>query len=431
MLKWYKIANESALKAAIVKNRSHKKQPRYNPAAERYQERVQLQRRVIAEEQNRPLELPFDEYVRLTQKEDEDLERRREQALRRYDRVVDIMQQLSEKEERRNRYATFLVRQAREKHIHQLEAQIIDCKRRNLPFDELEAKIQDLRLEAAQAAQDPSGQNSGGVPKSMAKLQYEKSMQMLREVESKVWDVAGHSANVASGTKLLSINTSQEFGMGFIDPQRSALVTFKKTRTSAKIGQPSKSQYSVRLLPGQHEALKPPRPQAEILGLPDIYELPRTASSPKRSSRSAPNARTAASEGGAAGSKHGAASDHNDSERFVCARAVCNALAPFHTFLRVDELIRTWLRDRRKIQQQRDKKLKDQLRADRNFLKSLQVASGKKDDEGKGRKQDSEDKAESPNGKDKTTPRSIAAALGLDPKNARIHLKDSEEEVRI
>jgi hypothetical protein len=58
MLKWYKIANESALKAAIVKNRSHKKQPRYNPAAERYQERVQLQRRVIAEEQNRPLELP-------------------------------------------------------------------------------------------------------------------------------------------------------------------------------------------------------------------------------------------------------------------------------------------------------------------------------------------------------------------------------------
>ena len=322
MLKWYKIANESALKAAIVKNRSHKKQPRYNPAAERYQERVQLQRRVIAEEQNRPLELPYDEYVRLTQKEDEDLERRREQALRRYDRVVDIMQQLSEKEERRNRYAIFLVKQAREKHIGQLEAQIVDCKRRNLPFDELEAKIQDLQLEAAQAAEDPMGQHSGGVPKSMAKLQYEKSMQMLREVESRVWDVAGHSANVASGTKLLSINTSQEFGMGFIDPQRSALVTFKKTHTSAKIGQPSKTQYSVRLLPGQHEALKPPRPQAEILGLPDIYEVPRTASSPKRSSRSAPNARTSASEaGGAAGRKDASPGDRNDSERFVDARA--------------------------------------------------------------------------------------------------------------
>ena len=333
MLKWYKIANASALKAAIVKNRSHKKQPRYNPAAERYQERVQLQRRVIAEEQNRPLELPYDEYVRLTEKEDDDLERRREQALRRYDRVVDIMQQLSEKEERRNRYATFLVRQAREKHIHLLEAQIIDCKRRNLPFDELEAKIQDLRLEAAQAEHD-SDQHAGGVPKSMAKLQYEKSMHMLREVESKVWDVAGHSANVASGTKLLSINTSQEFGMGFIDPQRSALVTFKKTRTSAKIGQPSKSQYSVRLLPGQHEALKPPRPQAEILGLPDIYELPRTASSPKRSSRSAPNARTSASEGGAADSKHGvSASDHNDSERFACAPALCVAFSRPLTFV--------------------------------------------------------------------------------------------------
>jgi hypothetical protein len=332
MLKWYKIANESALKAAIVKNRSHKKQPRYNPAAERYQERVQLQRRVIAEEQNRPLELPYDEYVRLTQKEDEDLERRREQALRRYDRVVDIMQQLSEKEERRNRYAMFLVRQAREKHIHQLEAQIMDCKRRNLPFDELEAKIQDLRLEAAQqASTDAAGAHAGGVPKSLAKLQYEKSMGMLREVESKVWDVAGHSANVASGTKLLSINTSQEFGMGFIDPQRSALVTFKKTHTSAKIGQPSKTQYSVRLLPGQHEALKPPRPQAEILGLPDIYEVPRTASSPKRSSRSAPNLRASASETGAADSKHGvSANGHTDSERYASA---CVASEMSVTFL--------------------------------------------------------------------------------------------------
>jgi hypothetical protein len=430
MLKWYKIANESALKAAIVKNRSHKKQPRYNPAAERYQERVQLQRRVIAEEQNRPLELPYDEFLRLTQKEDEDLERRREQALRRYDRVVDIMQQLGDKEERRNRYAAFLVRQAREKHIHQLEAQIIDCKRRNLPFDELESKIHDLQLEAAQAAEDPSGEHCGGVPKSMAKLQYEKSISMLREVESKVWDVAGHSANVASGTKLLSINTSQEFGVGFVDPERSALVTFKKTRTSAKIGQPSKTQYSVRLLPGQHEALKPPRPQAEILGLPDIYEVPRTASSPKRSSRSAPNARTSGSEAGTANSKHGAtATDHNDSERLVCGCSVFQMISRVDCACRVDELIRTWLRDRRKIQQQREKKLKDQLRADRNFLKQLQVASGKKDDEGKGRKQDAEDKAESPNGKDKTTPRSMAASLGLDPKNARIHLKDSEDEV--
>ncbi len=97
--------------------------------------------------------------------------------------------------------------------------------------------------------------------------------------------------------------------------------------------------------------------------------------------------------------------------------------------VRVDELIRTWLRDRRKIQQQREKKLKDQLRADRNFLKQLQVASGKKDDEGKSRKQDAEDKGDSPNGKEKTTPRSMAASLGLDPKNSRIHLKDSEEEV--
>jgi hypothetical protein len=175
-------------------------------------------------------------------------------------------------------------------------------------------------VEAARAndAESTAAEGQRQVPSSMAKLQYEKSMSMLREVESKVWDVAGHSANVASGTKLLSINTSQEFGMGFIDPQRTALVTFKKTHTSAKIGQPSRTQYSVRLLPGQHEALKPPRPPAEILGLPDIYEVPRTASSPKRSSRSAPNARSSTSDSGAAGQKNGtAASRGNDEEKFV------------------------------------------------------------------------------------------------------------------
>ena len=171
--------------------------------------------------------------------------------------------------------------------------------------------------------------------------------------------------------------------MGFIDPQRSALVTFKKTHTSAKIVTRlvSQAQYSVRLLHGQHEALKPPRSQAEILGLPDIYELPRTASSPKRSSRSAANPRSSASETGA-GDKHGAhAHDHTDAERYCNARAAFVLSGAHSNGVRVDELIRTWLRDRRKIQQQREKKLKDQLRADRDFLKQLQVASGKKDEE--------------------------------------------------
>ena len=169
----------------------------------------------------------------------------------------------------------------------------------------------------------------------------------------------------------------------FIDSQRSALVTFKKTHTSAKIVTRlvSQAQYSVRLLHGQHEALKPPRSQAEILGLPDIYELPRTASSPKRSSRSAANPRSSASETGA-GDKHGAhAHDHTDAERYCNARAAFVLSGAHSNGVRVDELIRTWLRDRRKIQQQLEKKLKDQLRADRDFLKQLQVASGKKDEE--------------------------------------------------
>ena len=86
---------------------------------------------------------------------------------------------------------------------------------------EVEAKIQDLQLEAAQVSEDASGAHAG-VAKSMANLQYEKSMGMLREVKSKVWDVAGHSSNVASSTKLLFIKTSQEFGMCFCPLHRLA-----------------------------------------------------------------------------------------------------------------------------------------------------------------------------------------------------------------
>ncbi|MGB1598509.1 MAG: hypothetical protein ACPIOQ_37490, partial [Promethearchaeia archaeon] len=35
MLNWYKLANEAAMKAALVKQKRFKEVPRYNPAAER------------------------------------------------------------------------------------------------------------------------------------------------------------------------------------------------------------------------------------------------------------------------------------------------------------------------------------------------------------------------------------------------------------
>ena len=40
-LNWYKLANEAAMKAALVKHKRAKEAPRYNPAAERVRQRAE------------------------------------------------------------------------------------------------------------------------------------------------------------------------------------------------------------------------------------------------------------------------------------------------------------------------------------------------------------------------------------------------------
>ena len=68
MLNWYKLANEAAMKAALVKQKRFKEVPRYNPAAERVRQRASWMEQVIAEEQNKPLELESQAYKELIQK---------------------------------------------------------------------------------------------------------------------------------------------------------------------------------------------------------------------------------------------------------------------------------------------------------------------------------------------------------------------------
>lgn len=85
MIHWYKLANEAAMKAALVKHKRFKEVPRlslntirkcgvpvfidvfcrYNPAAERVRQRAKWMEQVIIEEQNKPLELDTAAFTRI------------------------------------------------------------------------------------------------------------------------------------------------------------------------------------------------------------------------------------------------------------------------------------------------------------------------------------------------------------------------------
>jgi len=80
MLNWYKLANEAAMKAALVKQKRFKEVPRYNPAAERVRQRASWMEQVVAEEQNKPLELPADKYTKLLEEEAKDRQKQAEKS---------------------------------------------------------------------------------------------------------------------------------------------------------------------------------------------------------------------------------------------------------------------------------------------------------------------------------------------------------------
>ena len=96
MLNWYKLANEAAMKAALVKQKRFKEVPRYNPAAERVRQRASWMEQVVAEEQNKPLELPADKYSKLLLQESADRQKQAEKSHERYRKIRSLHHQESQ-----------------------------------------------------------------------------------------------------------------------------------------------------------------------------------------------------------------------------------------------------------------------------------------------------------------------------------------------
>uniref|UniRef100_A0A6U6ADR8 Uncharacterized protein n=1 Tax=Guillardia theta TaxID=55529 RepID=A0A6U6ADR8_GUITH len=115
MLNWYKLANEAAMKAALVKQKRFKEVPRYNPAAERVRQKSVWLKEISASVENSPLELPVDKYRELLNKEAEERQKHQQKAAERHEKILKLKQDLEAKEMRRVRYRRFLAEQEKQK----------------------------------------------------------------------------------------------------------------------------------------------------------------------------------------------------------------------------------------------------------------------------------------------------------------------------
>jgi hypothetical protein len=104
LLHWHKLANEAALKAALIRTKKLKAASN-NPlaAVESRRERAQWMQQIIEEEQNKPLEVNEDFILNYEKREREEEERLEEEVQRHIESLQKIKQNLRNKEEVRRR----------------------------------------------------------------------------------------------------------------------------------------------------------------------------------------------------------------------------------------------------------------------------------------------------------------------------------------
>lgn len=104
LLHWHKLANEAALKAALIRTKKLKASSN-NPmaAVESRRERAQWMQQIIEEEQNKPLEVNEDFIIKYEKKEREEEERLEDEVQRHIESLQKIKKNLRAKEEVRRR----------------------------------------------------------------------------------------------------------------------------------------------------------------------------------------------------------------------------------------------------------------------------------------------------------------------------------------
>ena len=107
LLHWHKLANEAALKAALIRTKKLKEQDSGRAVVESRKERAQWMQQIIEEEQSKPLEVTEDFILKYEEKQRIEEERLEEEVQRHVKSLQRIKTNLKEKEEMRRRTMIF------------------------------------------------------------------------------------------------------------------------------------------------------------------------------------------------------------------------------------------------------------------------------------------------------------------------------------
>ena len=363
MLNWYKLANEAAMKAALVKQKRFKEVPRYNPAAERVRQRASWMEQVIAEEQNKPLELPADKYAKLLQQEAADRQKQAEKSHERYRKIRELKHDLEDKEMRKVQYRRFLAEQDKQRRAAMAKEGSLDALY-GIEADPIEPAEVGMSVDAI------------------------INLQKLERLEERMATIIKDGDTQASEAIVLDLTQAQDVGVTAVQDGDTATlnaeqIKFIKRRTEPRLHQPSQVYYTAKVMPANEVRKEAVTLRAEfnskdipphIIQHMQIMEQQRSAQSQgsmrhhhgdPRATQSADGRDLSRDELRAMG-KTEAAQKRQEREEMRQRELMEQD--------RVDEVIKEWLRGRNRRALRRDKKVRDMLRADRRFLSSLQVA---------------------------------------------------------
>mmetsp|Transcript_757 Transcript_757/g.1997 ORF Transcript_757/g.1997 Transcript_757/m.1997 type:complete len:463 (+) Transcript_757:58-1446(+) len=359
MLNWYKLANEAAMKAALVKHKRFKDVPRYNPAAERVRQRATWLEAVIAEEQNKPLELEEQAYKQLMKKEEAAREAAQQRTVERHEKIVKLKDELQAKENRRLKYRKFLAQQ------------------------------DSMRKQALNSAGGVGSIYGPDEEPEVIEMSADvmASLHSLEQLEERVASIITDEQAKAPGSIVLDLAQAKDVGVSTVrnsstDTLNAEQITFIKRRTEPRLGQPSQVYYTAKVVPSsekRREAVQA-RNTFFALDVPErvmmqMQDLEKVREVDTLKSRESARARRQANSPDGKPRTLEDVKAQNRAERAQQAQAKeqQNQTAREEQD-KVDEVIKEWLRGRNRRALKRDKKMRDIMRADRRFLSQLQVS---------------------------------------------------------
>lgn len=243
LLSWHKLANEAALKAAIIRTKNLKKHDRLQLQKDRNRERAAWMEQIIREEQMKPLEVNthfIQEYEKIEKKNDADLERTIEHHLH---NLRKLKKSIEEKDKIRQRKEKFYAKR------NEVRARIASrmggsnkkalSSSRESPVPTLRPQPQDENERTEFRSSEDSGSSSPQVKNKKALELVVGSLDKLMRLERRI-NVLEQNMQDKAHLEQKTAGSLSQLGM----------LRFRKKKIQASLHAPAKTLFSVSMNAG-------------------------------------------------------------------------------------------------------------------------------------------------------------------------------------